>query len=144
MLRIRFLAAVIIGVHVLSSAAGAAQSSADQAKFLAISLKCPAENGGFLELVSADKLGLATRVQIRFQRRIATLILVEAAKKDFIFAPELSIDLTTETDPARRKYGEAIALRLDNIRKSVCRGSEKDRSAYFATLKANKEKLGLH
>jgi hypothetical protein len=114
-------------------------------RFFPIDLKCPLENNGALQLISANQLHWYQRIVVRYEHNIATAVSVSSGSDPGTsFKVLKQVDLLTEKDPSLLRYGQHVAEKLRALpMRDICQGSEESRRRYLETLKANKVRLGL-
>jgi hypothetical protein len=119
------------------------RSSDDPEELLPISLKCPSENKGTLELIKMNRQGILSRLQITYKNGEVTIITVGIAEADRDDAYRMSfrINMLSPEDADEKEYGEAVAKMGNSLRDDVCAGSREERDRYFSLLKANATKL---
>jgi hypothetical protein len=116
----------------------------DTELFLPVSLKCPSENGGTLELVSKNILGQAERVRLSYSNRDTTKplkVALAAAEKGGAFEDIANVDMGNLADDSEKMFAKVTIDRGQPLLEKVCLGPKKERDRYLASLKANRESL---
>lgn len=112
----------------------------DAELFLPVSLKCPAENGGTLELISKNISGHAERVRLVYKNDKPIRVSLAAAEKSGSFEEVANINMDKISDD-EKVFAKFSIDKGQPLLNSVCLGSKKEKSRYFSSLKANRESL---
>jgi hypothetical protein len=113
----------------------------DPEEFLPVNLKCPAENGGVLELISKNRMGHSQRVRWAYAEDSITKISVDTADAGVQFKKFVNLDLSKDTPEGYQGFLEAMEAQAQALKGSVCSGSKKEKTRYFASLEANRSQL---
>jgi hypothetical protein len=127
--------AIIGGTMALAIPAGAQQGplvtdtdEVNREKYFPVSLKCPAENSGTLELVSKNAEGWWQRIRVTYKNDRPIIAELQVASPSTAFLDVKKINLITENDPIQIAAGEFLVKKVATINKNVCLSREKGES----------------
>ena len=134
----RWVFVLTVGVAIIFSRGDAFGATKKKPVFLPVSLQCPAENSGTLELVTASQEGYKNKLRVSYELNLPqaysySLSLRDGVLKDGRFH-------VYSSNPKGWEYFIPIGNKLLN---EVCLASESNRHAYSEKLKANRKALAL-
>jgi hypothetical protein len=115
--------------------------SGDSELFRPISLKCPIENKGTLELLSKNAIGQFEKVQITYKNENATKVVVSVAEKNSSFESWLNVNLAGSADEMEMDMAKQAVAKYGSLRGGVCEASKEKKKRYFASLESNRKEL---
>jgi hypothetical protein len=109
--------------------------------FYPVSLKCPKENNGVLELVSKTQDGEANKYWLKFKGSNPVLFLGYVAEPGTNFTERVRLDLTTPDEKKKIKERTGVVKKGFELIEEVCEGHPSSRKKYLAALQSNSELL---
>ena len=107
-------------------------------EYFPVSLRCPDQNYGVLELVQRNRAGLGLRLLARFEGGTATVISSDADIYGRGYQRFNDFQIRAPANALEAATGRGWAARLEPIFNNVCHGSASGRAAYEATLASNR------
>jgi hypothetical protein len=114
----------------------------DPELYLPVSLKCPADNRGTLELISKNIEGKADRIRISVNKKLKPVVVTAAvADKGGQFEDYISVDLSSTKDESEIEFGRTVYRRNESLLREVCNGPKRNKERYYASLASNRTDL---
>lgn len=136
------MAGAVVGLAVVL-VAGDASGAPRPGKFLPVSLKCPAENGGVLELVLADVGHRRARLRVAYDGEKAKTLISATAEPSLDYVESEVMHLERKPKPVLEGFVKNSVELTNSVLQGVCLTSAPLRAAYFETLAANRRILAL-
>jgi hypothetical protein len=122
---------------VLMPVPGNSSSDIGPTTYLSTQLKCPAENGGVLELISKNQKGTTAKIQVSFASGKPPFVFLALAPKDSAFKQILSVNPESNLSDEERVKADKIKHQGDTLMKSVCQGSKSERTNFYQEVEEN-------
>lgn len=107
-------------------------------EYFPVSLRCPDQNNGVLELVERRPVGTAWRYLARFEGGRATVISIDLDNYGRGYRRFFDLQIRAPAHAGEAEFGRDQAARLEPIFNNVCHGSASGRVAYETTLASNR------